>query len=180
VAPKVALATEGKREPGSQAKPKWQGKKGAIADALFDAEGELMQELALDGGRVLAIDVDTRDAVLSEFLRAGRREHMKRVRAWQEARTAVLSEFEGMRDMEAARRMATGGPEAGQAGLSSVQQAALRAKLPPHPRRVVLFQPSKLTALITDIIVRIGDKITAGQPIDGTRSVKRAAVRAVA
>jgi hypothetical protein len=185
VAPKVALVVEpdegrGRRDPEQPNKPKWQNKKNVLASALFDADGELIQELALDEGRVLAIDIDTRDEVLSDFLRAGRREHMKRVLAWQEARAAILSEFEALRDIEEARRMATGEQGAGLASRSSADQPALRAKLPPHPRRVVFFPPSKLAPLITDMVVRIGDKIVAGVPIDGAKSVKRAAARTTA
>lgn len=185
VAPKIALVVEpeegkGKRNPELQAKPKRKNKKRVIAGALFDAHGELIQQLTLDEGRVLAIDIDTRDEVLSDFLRVGRREHQKSVRAWQEARTAALSEFEVQRDIEDARRMATGQTDAGLGSRTSAQQSALRAKLPPYPRRVVIFHPSKLASLITDMVVRIGDKIVAGQPIDGTRSVKRAAARVTA
>jgi len=176
VAPKITLVLDSDSygAPRDAKNPKGFRKKG-MAEEMRDADGELLQALVLDEGRMLPVDVDTRDEILSNFLREGRREHMQVLNAWLEERDGVMREFNKQRDLDEARRMATGAPPSSPTLRAAAERAVLQEKLRPYPRRAILIPGAKLVPLVTDIVLRVGDKITAGEPIDGTRSLKRAA-----
>jgi len=48
----------------------------------------------------------------------------------------------------------------------------LQRRLPPYPRRSVLVSKASLNPLVTEALLRTGDRIAADLPVDGARSLK--------